>query len=91
MKTARHMKTFNGPNPGQVKKLYRLDPPIEAAGSKRRYVIVSGVNVPFSGDETYIFPADESGKIVDFTELDGSFRGAIDHERALAGAGYEVA
>jgi hypothetical protein len=68
-------------------KLYRLTPPLDGA----EFVVVSAANVPCSGPETYIFPATSDGKITDFLELDGSFRGALDHERALSGAGYEIA
>lgn len=45
----------------------------------------------FSGPETYIFPANEDGKVVHWAELEGSFRGGLDHERALRNAGFEVA
>jgi hypothetical protein len=55
------------------------------------YLIVSAVVVPYTGPETYIFPADEDGEITDWLELDGSFRGGLDHEAALVGAGYTLA
>lgn len=70
-----------------VAHLYLLDPPL-ASGE---YVRVSATVVPFSGAETYIFPADESGQVIDWGELDGSYRGGLDHAEALRGAGYEVA
>lgn len=44
----------------------------------------------FSGPETYIFPADKTGEIVNWSELDGSFKGGLDHEQALVNAGFEV-
>lgn len=69
----------------QWTKCYECDTKVDA-----EYVVVSASNVPFSGPETYIFAADEDGKIVRWTELDGSFRGELDHEKALRGAGYEV-
>ena len=53
------------------------------------YVIVSAANVPFSGPETYIFPSNENGEVVDWVELDGSFRGSLDIWQALRNAGYE--
>lgn len=76
-------------------RLYKLDPPIEDSQwsdgvSKYEYVIVSGVEAMFSGPETLIFPSDEQGNVVDWGDLDGSFRGDIDHERALNEAGYKV-
>jgi len=55
-----------------------------------KYVVVSAAHVTFSGSETYIFPSDEDGNVVDLGELNGSFRGALDHERALNNAGYEL-
>jgi len=76
-------------------RLYKLDPPM--LGDDRytieeeyEYVIVSAVlNLGFP-PETYIFPADSDGGILDWGELDGSFKGALDHERALNGAGYQI-
>lgn len=66
--------------------LYRLDPPL----SESEYVVVSASVVPYSGPETYIFPATEGGEIADGGELDGSYRGGLDHELALLNAGYVV-
>ena len=40
--------------------------------------------------ETYIFPADEDGNVLDWGELEGSYRGGMDHEEALHNAGYEI-
>lgn len=65
---------------------YRLSPPLEG----HEYVIVSASTVLLSGPETYIFPADEKGNVTDWAELDGSFRGDRDHNRALRSAGYTV-
>ncbi len=84
-------------------RLYKLDPPIEferyEANDQDEYsevkhasefVIVSALIAPYSGAETYIFPGDASGEIVDWGELSGSFRGALDHEQALNRAGYQI-
>lgn len=54
------------------------------------YVVVSAVDVPLGGPETYIFPAEVGGQIKSWVELDGSFKGGLDHETALADAGYTV-
>jgi len=54
------------------------------------YVVVSAANVPWSGPETYIFPANEKGIISRHDEQKGSFNGALDHKRALVNAGFEV-
>ena len=74
-------------------RLYRVEPlmryerrDVEAVTP---FVIVSGINNEW-GIETLIFPAGEDGEATDMLDLKGSFRGSIDHARALAGAGYEV-
>lgn len=78
---------------------YLLDPPmtyteynVEGQPYERSaaYVIVSAADVPLSGPETYIFPATAKGEIDDFGELEGSYRGGLDHRLALENAGYEV-
>ena len=53
------------------------------------YVIVSAV-YDYLNNETFIFPADESGSVIDWGELDGSLRGTTSHRKALEGAGYNV-
>jgi hypothetical protein len=71
--------------------LYRVDPPVVYDEDKETdHVIVSASVVPVSGPETYIFPADSEGNILDWAELEGSFRGDLDHTRALIGAGYVI-
>ena len=62
------------------------DPPAK----KTKFVIVSATHVMLSGNETYIFPSNEDGKVIDWGELDGSYRGGLDHEEALRGAGFSV-
>lgn len=54
------------------------------------YLVVSAADVPFSGPETYIFKSDSKGEVLSYSELPGSFRGALDHKRALENAGFEV-
>jgi hypothetical protein len=44
-----------------------------------------------SGPETYIFPSDETGKVIDWGELDGSYRGGLSHEKAIEDAGFVLA
>lgn len=65
---------------------YRLSAPLEGY----KYVVVSAANTFDHGPETYIFGADRDGEITDWNELEGSFVGGLDHERALEGAGYQV-
>lgn len=70
--------------------LYRLSKPVDYEGNEQTcFVVVSDV-IAFDhgGPETYIFPADEDGNILDWTELNGSYRGGRDHKHALANAGY---
>lgn len=92
MKKATYIKTLDGFN--GVAKLYKLDPPLmltdwdDNPKGDAEYVVVSAANVPYSGPETYIFQADKDGEITDWSELDGSFSGDLDHQRALSGAGY---
>lgn len=53
------------------------------------YVIVSAVHDHLI-NETFIFPADESGSVIDWGELDGSLRGTTSHREALEDAGYKL-
>jgi hypothetical protein len=81
-------------------RLFRVDPPMPEVetdwdtGTGRviyhEYVVVSAVVAMFSGPETYIFPATPDGEVVNFLELDGSYRGGLNHETALNNAGYAV-
>jgi hypothetical protein len=83
-------------------RVYEVDPPVvipdddwkeELRGKKFRHVIVSSADVHRSGQETYIFPAKRTGDtfdVADWGELEGSFKGSLDHEKALLGAGYRV-
>ena len=93
--------TLIGPVPGfrGVALLYRLSPPItytryddecNERALSTEYVIVSAVIAFGDGPETYIFPASADGIIASWGELFGSFRGALDHARALRGAGYSL-
>lgn len=67
-------------------RLYRMEPPLEG----HEYVVVSAADVMFTGPETYIFPASKDGRVIDWGEMDGSYRGGLSHEEALRGAGYEI-
>lgn len=78
-------------------RLYRLSVPVEVdeygghGVKETNFVVVSAVMMAEYGVcETYVFAADEDGKPYNFLELDGSFKGALDHARALNNAGYEV-
>lgn len=79
-------------------RLYAVEPPVaysewddgEELQREAGHVIVSATIAPFTGAETYIFPATPGGNVLNWGELDGSFRGALDHERALREAGYAI-
>jgi hypothetical protein len=88
LNTAKEVKRLEGWS-GDA-RVYELSSPMTWDGGATDYVIVSATVVPFSGPETYIFPADADGEVLAWGELDGSFQGGLDHERALNGAGYEV-
>lgn len=72
--------------------LYRVSDYVEVEGTDEvfQYIVVSATVVPSSGPETYIFPADENGKITDWGELPGSYRGGLDHAQALMNGGFEI-
>lgn len=56
------------------------------------HVIVSAITSAFdtAGPETYIFPSDGDGNVLDWGELNGSFRGGTDHAKAIRDAGWEL-
>lgn len=56
-------------------KLWRVD---------EHFVVTSAACV-MGESETYVFPSDENGKVTDWGELDGSFKGDLDHGRAIEG------
>lgn len=94
MKKAVFVKNIEGWN-GDA-RLYKMLPPLVATDYDGKtvethdFVIVSAVVAMLSGPETYIFPATEDGKTKNFGELDGSYRGGLDHAKALRGAGYKA-
>jgi hypothetical protein len=81
--------TLIGPAKGNwtgTAKHYRCDPPLEG----HEFVVASATVAMYSGPETYIFPADAEGRVTGWGELEGSYRGGMDHDEALVNAGYEV-
>ncbi len=62
----------------------------QAGGPLPEYVVVSAADVFYSGPETYIFEADAEGEVTNWSELEGSFKGDLDHVQALWEAGYRV-
>ena len=82
------------PRSGIEQRHYQLEPPVTCTDpwdeSERtiKYVVVSATFAEFTGPETYIFEADKDGEITNWVELDGSFQGEKNHNRALANIGY---
>lgn len=78
-----------------VVKLYAVDPPVKYEDDdfkeqETKYVAVSATIAAFSGPETYIFPTDKDGNVLNWGELPGSFQGSFNHTKALNDAGYSV-
>lgn len=74
-------------------RLYKLSEAAPVDGDEQGttdYVVVSATVARYGGPETYIFPADEAGDVTSWLEMEGSFRGGLDHARALAGLGFVV-
>jgi len=78
-------------------KLDRLDPPIEydqpwddddPPAKTSEFVVASATSL--AGVEAYIFPADESGAVLSYGELEGSAMGILDCDQAIRNAGYEI-
>ena len=96
---------YLGKVPGQGDaRAYRLDPPLVTTDWDDETVtvtevVVSAAVVPFSGPETYIFPAKPAPDLpggwdfANYSELEGSYRGDLDHAEALrrCGDGYQIA
>lgn len=90
-KVAKLVKALPPNKVGAVWHVYKVDPPIEYDEDREAtYVVVSANTVPYSGPETYIFPSTDGGEVTDWLELEGSYRGGLDHAAALGNAGYTV-
>lgn len=88
-KLAHYIKRLDGFS--GTAELYRMSPPLlDYDGTEHEFVAVSATVAPFSGPETYIFPADEEGNVTGWGELPGSCRGTLDIEGVLEGEGYVV-
>jgi hypothetical protein len=73
-------------------RLWKLSEPVSyEEGKTTDRVITSATSVMFTGAETYIFPANAGGVVIDWLEMPGSFRGALNHEAAITRAGWEIA
>jgi len=89
---AKHAKLIhtNLPDFRGKASLYKLDPPLkDYNGNSHEYVIASTADV-FSGVETYLFPSNEAGEVVSWSELPGSKRGGYSHVEIFDDLGYTV-
>jgi len=66
---------------GAEQKIYA----ILLRGKIDHYVVVSAVVTRDTGPETYVFLCDSEGEVLNWLELDGSFKGELNHSRALNG------
>lgn len=90
MKTAKLVKDNLDGFKGHA-ALYKLSTPVNIHdGKKTTYVVCSTVDATFTGWETYIFPANKKGEVLDWLELDGSQRGTTSHIEVLNAAGYTL-
>lgn len=95
MKTAKLIKE-NLPDYSSKANLYELSEEMKLHLSVKKgfifskYVVVSAAVAMFGGPETYIFLSDSEGKILQWCECEGSFKGELDHNQALENAGYDV-
>lgn len=70
-------------------RLYKLSEPVPCWDDKTtEYVVVSATTAPFGGPETYVFAADAEGKVTDWSEMSGSFRGGLNHGEAIRNSGW---
>lgn len=80
-KFARKIKVVN-----ERQILWEVFPRIEG----NKFVITSISSVMFTGPETYVFPSNDKGEIVDWGELPGSYRGGMVHEECFKNIGYTI-
>lgn len=103
MITAKLIRNLDHRDPSMVttvalQAVYELSEPVayesyegdELVTKTTRFVMVSAATVMMSGPETYIFPSDEDGEVVDWGALDGSYKGGLNHAEAIEGAGWEL-
>jgi hypothetical protein len=95
MKTATRIKDVSENLRGKG-YLYLLSEPLTSQDEQDKpvevfeHIIGSAVIVPMCGPETYLFPATPAGTILDLAELNGSFRGGLNTDKAMKNAGYEI-
>ena len=92
-KTATFIKDLDLYSVSSDQKLYMVNVPVVYDEDKPTdYIVVSACASAFDTGipETYIFPSNKHGEIIDWSELEGSFRGSEDHDKALIDGGYTI-
>lgn len=56
----------------------------------RTFYVVSSKATYSTGKETYLFPSDEQGKVISWTELEGSEKGIHNFAKPLENMNYET-
>ena len=54
------------------------------------YVVISAANVPYSGIETFMFPSDKDGNILDWGEMSASEKGTLSHQDIIDNTSWEL-
>lgn len=84
MNTNRTARKIKNVNDRQI--LWEVLPRIDGY----KYVITSVSNVQFTGPETFMFAADENGIIINWSELPGSYRGELNHNKCFENINYQI-
>lgn len=88
-KTATKVKDLTG---WGMASLYELSESVETYDGERKtkFVIVSAVNAMFSGPETLVFAARQSGEKLGMLIEIGGGRGYMNHTKALENMGFTI-
>ena len=54
------------------------------------HIVASAAGTMDCGPEVYLFPSDENGHVLDWSELRGSQRGTLDIEAVMRDAGFTI-
>lgn len=90
--TAELVRTIEDGGWTGVAKLWKLSRPVKLEEfsddyhpelADCEYVVTSAIVAMYSGPETYVFRADADGQVASCLKLDGSYRGDLDHQRAI--------
>jgi hypothetical protein len=85
MKTAKRIKVLN-----DRQAVYELSKPLNGWDDVSYSHIVVSTAIVFGRIETYIFPSDAEGNILNWLELPGSQKNTDSHAKVLRDAGYKV-